>query len=72
MSDADFIKLYVSIAQATEKHLSHPDSLKIAHIKIFKDMGFTKSEFSEFEKKYRDKPEKWLEIWNAIEKASKE
>lgn len=72
MSDKDFVELYVKIAKATEENLAQSEQIPQIHEKILKESGFTREQFTAFEKKYRDQPEKWQEIWKAIEKASQE
>ena len=71
MQDQEFIEVYVQIARATERYLGQADSLKAAHTRIFAESGFTKEEFDEYRDRYSDEPEKWLPVWQEIEKRLK-
>lgn len=68
MKDEDFIRLYVRIARATEQYLDQPDRKTAAHQKIFAESGFTKQDFEDYQNRYNEQPEKWLAVWQEIEK----
>jgi DNA repair ATPase RecN len=66
MPQEKFVELYIKLSLAHEKYKYNPRKLEEEKQRILQESKVTMGDVDKFIKEYKKKPEKWVELWEKI------
>jgi len=72
LSDSQFVEIYVQLSILSQQYAGNPESFNQEKQKLFRQYKVSEKEFRKFHQKYKDQPEKWVDIWKKINRKLEE
>jgi len=72
LSDSQFVEIYVQLSILSQQYAGNPETFQQEKQKLFKQHKVSEKEFRKFHQKYKDQPEKWVDIWKKINRRLEE
>ena len=72
LSDSQFVEIYVQLSILSQQYAGNPHDFHQEKEKLFRQYQVSEKEFQRFHQKYKDQPEKWVDLWKKINRKLEE